>query len=139
MNQLVPTSSTNKAMAKKSQTSARRNNTQAGRRVVNFYNYGTVNVDGRQNNSINHKADNRGSNFYYPNTSANGSGMENPPQNDQVAVARRGVFEVHTRETDCTNSVSIDFNTMSKLTKILIGTAIAAIATGAVLMIANSN
>ncbi len=139
MNQLVPTSSTSKTMAKKSQTGARRNNTQAGRRVVNFYNYGTVNIDGRQNNSVNHKADNRGSNFYYPNTSANGSGVENPLQNEQVAETRRGVYEIQTVEANCANPVSKDLNAMSKLTKILIGTAIAAIATGAVLMIANSN
>lgn len=38
-------------MAKKSQTNSRRNNTQAGRRVVNFYNNGTVNIDARQNRS----------------------------------------------------------------------------------------
>lgn len=126
-------------MAKKSQTRARRNNTQTGRRVVNFYNYGTVNIDGRQNNSVNHKADNRGSNFYYSNTSANGSSMENPLKYDQVAEIRRGVFEVQTRETDCANSVSKNPNGISKLTKILIGAAIAAIATGAALMLVNSN
>ncbi len=126
-------------MAKKSQTSARRNNTQAGRRVVNFYNYGTVNIDGRQNNSVNHKADNRGSNFYYPNTSANSNGAENPRKNEPVTETRRGVYEIQTVEANCANSVSKDSNAISKLTKILIGTAIAAIATGAVLMIANSN
>ena len=43
-------------MAKKSQTNARRNNTQAGRRVVNFYNNGTVNIDARQNNSTSPKS-----------------------------------------------------------------------------------
>ncbi len=139
MNQLVPTSSTSKTMAKKSQTGARRNNTQAGRRVVNFYNFGTVNLDGRQNNSVNHKADNRGSNLYYPNTSANGSGVENPPNHDQVAEVRRGVLEIQPVKADCADTISSDSNAMSKLTKILIGAAIAAIATGAVLMIANSN
>ncbi len=126
-------------MAKKSQTGARRNNTQAGRRVVNFYNYGTVNIDGRQNNSANHKADNRGSNFYYPNTSANGSGVENPLQNEQVAETRRGVYEIQTVEANCANPVSKKPNGISKLAKILIGTAIAAIATGAVFIVANSN
>ena len=42
-------------MAKKSQTRARRNNTQVGPQVVNFYNHGTVNVDARQNNSTSPK------------------------------------------------------------------------------------
>ncbi len=126
-------------MAKKSQTGARRSNTQAGRRVVNFYNYGTVNIDGRQNNSVNHKADNRGSNFYYPNTSANGCGVENPRKNEEIAETRRGVYEIQTLESDCVNSVSKKPNGISKLAKILIGTAIAAIATGAVFIVANSN
>lgn len=126
-------------MAKKSQTSARRNNTQSGRRVVNFYNYGTVNVDGRRNNSVNHKADNRGSNFYYPNTSANGCVVENPLNNERVTETGRDVLEIQTMEAACANSVSKDAKAMSKLTKILIGTAIAAIATGAVFLLANSN
>ena len=43
-------------MAKKSQTRARRNNTQVGSQVVNFYNHGTVNVDARQNNSTSPKS-----------------------------------------------------------------------------------
>ena len=46
-------------MAKKSQTNARRNNTQAGRRVVNFYN-STINIDARQNRSRTIKTENNG-------------------------------------------------------------------------------
>lgn len=53
-------------MAKKSQTKARRNNTQAGQRVVNFYNHGTVNVDARQNNSKSYKHENNGCTVNYP-------------------------------------------------------------------------
>lgn len=53
-------------MAKKSQTNSRRNNTQAGRRVVNFYNNGTVNIDARQNRSHTHKTENNGCTINYP-------------------------------------------------------------------------
>lgn len=53
-------------MAKKSQTNSRRNNTQAGHRVVNFYNHGTVNVDARQNRSHTHKTENNGCTINYP-------------------------------------------------------------------------
>lgn len=66
MNQPVSTSSTSKAMAKKSQTNSRRNNTQAGRRVVNFYNNGTVNIDARQNKSHTHRTENKGCTINYP-------------------------------------------------------------------------
>lgn len=38
-------------MAKKTQTASRRRRKEAVRRVVNYYNHGTVNVDARQNNS----------------------------------------------------------------------------------------
>lgn len=53
-------------MAKKSQTNSRRNNTQAGQRVVNFYNNGTVNIDARQNRSHTHKTENNGCTINYP-------------------------------------------------------------------------
>lgn len=53
-------------MAKKSQTNARRNNTQAGRRVVNFYNNGTINIDARQNRSRTNKTENNGCTIHYP-------------------------------------------------------------------------
>ena len=53
-------------MAKKSQTNARRNNTQVGRRVVNFYNNGTVNIDARQNRSRTNKTENNGCTINYP-------------------------------------------------------------------------
>lgn len=53
-------------MAKKSQTNARRNNTQIGRRVVNFYNNGTVNIDARQNRSRTNKTENNGCTINYP-------------------------------------------------------------------------
>lgn len=53
-------------MAKKSQTNSRRNNTLAGRRVVNFYNNGTVNIDARQNRSHTHKTENNGCTINYP-------------------------------------------------------------------------
>ena len=53
-------------MAKKSQTNARRNNTQAGRRVVNFYNNGTINIDARQNRSRTNKTENNGCAINYP-------------------------------------------------------------------------
>lgn len=53
-------------MAKKSQTRARRNNTQVGPKVANFYNYGTVNVDARQNNSTTIKHENTGCTINYP-------------------------------------------------------------------------
>lgn len=53
-------------MAKKSQTNSRRNNTQTGRRVVNFYNNGTVNIDARQNRSNTHKTENNGCTINYP-------------------------------------------------------------------------
>lgn len=52
-------------MAKKSQTRARRNNTQVGPQVVNFYNHGTVNVDARQNNSTSPKYSYSGCTFNY--------------------------------------------------------------------------
>lgn len=52
-------------MAKKSQTRARRNNTQVGPQVVNFYNHGTVNVDARQNNSTSPKYNYSGCTFNY--------------------------------------------------------------------------
>lgn len=57
-------------MSKKSQTNARRNNTQAGRSVINFYNNGTVNMDARQNRSCNYKTENNGCTFNYPLHSA---------------------------------------------------------------------
>lgn len=53
-------------MAKKSQTNARRNNTQAGRRIVNFYNNGTVNFDARRNRSRTNKTENNGCTINYP-------------------------------------------------------------------------
>lgn len=43
-------------MAKKTQTSARRNNTQVGSQVVNFYNHGNVNVDSRHGCTTSAKA-----------------------------------------------------------------------------------
>lgn len=53
-------------MAHRNQTNARRNNTQAGRRVVNFYNDGTVNIDSRQDRSRSHKIENNGCTINYP-------------------------------------------------------------------------
>lgn len=53
-------------MAKKSQTRARRSNTQVGPQVVNFYNHGTVNVDARQSNSTTIKNEHTGCTFNYP-------------------------------------------------------------------------
>lgn len=53
-------------MAKKNQKKARRNNTQAGRRVVNLYNHGTVNIDMRPNLSYTNKHENKGCTINYP-------------------------------------------------------------------------
>ena len=50
-------------MAKKSQINARRTNTVAGKRVVNYYNHGTINVDARQNNSTTTRRDYSGCTF----------------------------------------------------------------------------
>ena len=67
-------------MAKKSQTNSRRNNTQAGRRVVNFYNNGTVNIDARQNRSHTHKTENNGCTINYPyHTAGNMGVLQNSP------------------------------------------------------------
>lgn len=74
-------------MAKKSQTNARRNNTQAGRRVVNFYNNGTINIDARQNRSRTNKTENNGCTINYPcNTSRNmiGDYFQTPHQSQPV-------------------------------------------------------
>ena len=75
-------------MAKKSQTNARRNNTQAGRRVVNFYNNGTINIDARQNRSRTNKTENNGCAINYPcNTSRNLIGdYFTPPYQSQPAT-----------------------------------------------------
>ena len=50
-------------MAKKSQNHARRTNTVAGERVVNYYNHGTINVDARQNNSTTRRQEYSGCTF----------------------------------------------------------------------------
>lgn len=77
-------------MAKKSQTKARRNNTQMGQRVVNYYyNHGTVNIDARQNNSKSFRHENNGCTVNYPMQSAGnsiGDFIEIPESNTTMAV-----------------------------------------------------
>lgn len=53
-------------MAKKNQIKARRSNTEAGQRVVNNYNYGTVNIDARQTNHRTFKKEFHGCTVNYP-------------------------------------------------------------------------
>lgn len=115
-------------MAKKSQIRARRNNTQIGQSVVNLYNHGTVNIDVRQNNSVPYKHDNRGTKIYYPNRPCTHRLGDSMPE----ILKTEGVSNMQPVKPP-------DSKAMSKLTKILIGAAIAAIATGAVLMLAKSN
>lgn len=50
-------------MAKKTQTANRRRRKVAVRRVVNYYNHGTVNVDARQNNSTSKRHEYTGCTF----------------------------------------------------------------------------
>ena len=50
-------------MAKKNQTNARRMNAVAGKRVVYYYNHGTINVDARQNNSTTRRQEYSGCTF----------------------------------------------------------------------------
>lgn len=124
-------------MAKKSQTSARRSNTRTGKMVVNFYNHGTINYDGRQNRSINNKQDYRGSTFTYhnvPNSNRVGDYIE-PAQPKE---SNADIIEIQAQETNCSQSVKCNKG-ISKLGKILIGTAIAAIVSGAVILFTQSN
>lgn len=136
MNQPEHISSANKAMAKKSQTNSRRKSTQTGKMVVNIYNHGTINFDGRQNKSVNNKQDYRGSTLTYhnvPNSNRVGDYIE-PAQPKE---SNADIIEIQAQETNCSQPVKS--NRISNIGKILIGTAITAIATGAVILVIQSN
>lgn len=109
-------------MAKKSQTRARRKNTQAGQRVVNFYNHGTVNIDARQNNSRSYKHENNGCTVSYPFQSAGnciGDLIEIPESNTAMAIEQ--ISSQPTKKGSSRYAI---------LRNISVGITIAAVATG---------
>ena len=115
-------------MAKKSQIRARRNNTQVGQGIVNNYKFGTVNIDGRQNNSVTYKHDNRGSNIYYPNRPCRhrlGDYMAGVLESDKCHESTQTVAN----KTEMPKTSNTIHRKKSTFTKFLIGSSIAVVAT----------